>query len=243
LHVLLALSANSPVWRGRDTGFASWRAVQGQRWGVEGVPPAFRDAPDYYRRVDMLLATGVVLDRAQLYWSMRLAERHPTVEVRVADVQLDVEAAVMIAAFVRALAVVALREARDELPVPDLPVELVRAAGWQAARHGTSADLVDLTDLDGGPGGMPRMRPAEEVVGRLLDHVAPAARVVELDQVLPTVAATLIGAGGADRQRRALARGGLPELLDLLRVHTLHGARGPAPSPSSPGGRTVLSGT
>ena len=36
LHVLPALSANSPFWRGRDSGFASWRSVHTQRCPVEG---------------------------------------------------------------------------------------------------------------------------------------------------------------------------------------------------------------
>jgi carboxylate-amine ligase len=36
LHVLLALSANSPMWRGHDTGFAGWRGVHALRWGAAG---------------------------------------------------------------------------------------------------------------------------------------------------------------------------------------------------------------
>jgi carboxylate-amine ligase len=93
LHVLLALSANSPFWRGRDSGFASWRTVHAQRWPVEGPPPSFADARDYERRVDALVGSGVVMDRAMLYWHARLSERYPTVEVRIADVALDARTA------------------------------------------------------------------------------------------------------------------------------------------------------
>ena len=32
LQVLLAISANSPYWHGRDTGFASWRSQLWSRW-------------------------------------------------------------------------------------------------------------------------------------------------------------------------------------------------------------------
>ncbi|GAA3212672.1 hypothetical protein GCM10020256_12260 [Streptomyces thermocoprophilus] len=42
LPTLTALSANSPLWDGHDTGFASWRTVIFGRWPVSGMPPAFR---------------------------------------------------------------------------------------------------------------------------------------------------------------------------------------------------------
>lgn len=227
LHVLLALAANSPLWRGRDSGFASMRAVNLQRWAVEGVPPSFKDGAEYERRVDGLLATGVVIDRAQLYWSIRLSERYPTVEVRVTDVQLDVDSAVMVAALVRALVLVSMQRAAAGEPEPPVPVELLRAAGWQAARDGVTDHLVDLLPA-GGRGGSGHsavlrpavLRPAADVVGSLLDHVAPVAAVAGVDEVAPLVAAVLLGEGGAQRQRRAVARGGLPALLDLFRMHT-----------------------
>ena len=37
LPLLLGLSANSPFWRGRDSGFASFSAVHFARWPVEGL--------------------------------------------------------------------------------------------------------------------------------------------------------------------------------------------------------------
>jgi gamma-glutamyl:cysteine ligase YbdK (ATP-grasp superfamily) len=32
LPVLLAMAANSPYWRGKDTGYASWRSILWSRW-------------------------------------------------------------------------------------------------------------------------------------------------------------------------------------------------------------------
>jgi carboxylate-amine ligase len=55
------------------------------------IAPHLRDEHDYERRIAALLATGVVMDRGQLYWQMRLSDRYPTIEVRVADVALDVD--------------------------------------------------------------------------------------------------------------------------------------------------------
>ena len=213
LHVLLALSANSPLWRGTDTGFASWRGVHSLRWGTAGPPPAFVDPADYERRIDALVAAGAVLDRAQLYWTMRLAERYETVEVRVCDVQLDPATATMLAGLVRGLGARALADAAHGVPEPVLDPELVWAASWQAAREGCAGELVDLTDPRA-----PRLRPAEDVVARLLDHVAPHT---VLDPVLATLAGTLLAGGGAGAQRRAFARAGVPGLLELMRAHVL----------------------
>jgi carboxylate-amine ligase len=214
LHVLLALSANSPMWRGRDSGFASWRSIQAQRWPVEGAPPHLRDERDYERCVTALLATGVLVDRGQLYWQMRLSDRYPTVEVRVADVALDVDTAVTVAVLVRALVVTAARQAAEKAPVPPVPNELIRAASWQAARHGITGDLMDLRSaVRGGR----VLRPAHEVLHSLVDAVRPALRAAgDLDQALRGVSAALATGGGAGRQRAVLAAGGLPALLGLM---------------------------
>ena len=94
LPVLAAIGAGSPLWDGGDTGFASWRTLIFSRWPVSGPPPAFADAADYAQRAQALLDSGVIRDLGQLYWHARLSERYPTIEIRVLDVQLDVEDAV-----------------------------------------------------------------------------------------------------------------------------------------------------
>jgi carboxylate-amine ligase len=156
---------------------------------------------------------------------MRLAERYETVEVRVCDVQLDPGTATMLAALVRGLGARALADAERGVPEPVLDPELAWAASWQAAREGCAGELVDLTDPRA-----PRLRPAEDVVAGLLDHIASPAR---LDTVMTTLAGTLLAGGGAGAQRRAFARAGVPGLVGLLRAHVLQvpgdgEAKGPA---------------
>jgi len=82
LPVLVAMSANSPLWGGTDTGFASWRTVVFGRWPVSGPPPLFAGADDYDRRIQALLDTGVIRDTGQLFvspergaWSYRQMRR------------------------------------------------------------------------------------------------------------------------------------------------------------------------
>lgn len=209
LPVLVALGANSPFWDGRDTGFASWRTVVFGRWPVSGPPPFIADAAHYEERVAALLATGVIRDRRQLYWHARLCDAYPTLEIRAPDVQLDVDTAVTLAGIARALVATALREGRRGARPLDPPASILQAAGWHAARHGLSADLVDPRR------GTPAA--AAEVVGALLDHITPALNDLgDLDRVTSGVKRLLDGGTGAERQRVALADGGTEGLLDLI---------------------------
>ncbi|MFJ8693283.1 carboxylate-amine ligase [Streptomyces roseolilacinus] len=213
LPVLVAMSSNSPLWDGHDTGFASWRTVIFGRWAVSGPPPSFADAADHDRRVRTLLDSGVISDTGQIYWQARLSERYPTLEVRCTDVQLRVDAAVMFAGLIRALVTTALRAEESGAPLPDCPPELLQAANWHAARHGLSDLLMD-------PEG--RARRAGDVLCRLLDSVSPALEDAGDTREVTSLVHRLLQQGTpADLQRRALAEGGLPALADLLITETV----------------------
>lgn len=214
LHILLALSANSPFWRGRDSGFASWRSVHAQRWPVEGPPPFFDGLEDYERRVETLLHSGVIMDRAMLYWHARVSERYPTVEVRVADVALDAATAVRCASLARALVAQALSEGVLALPVPRPAPDAVRAAAWQAAHQGLGDGLLDLTPSGGR---QPRLRPASAVVLEAAEAACASLPPAERDATLSGVQVVLDEGGGAHRQRAAVRDAGMKELLRLLR--------------------------
>jgi carboxylate-amine ligase len=209
LPVLVAVGANSPLWQGRDTGFASWRTVHFERWPVQGQPPVFASLADHERRAQALLDAGVVLDRGQLYWQVRLSDQYPTVEVRAADVQLRAEDAVLVAGLARALVGTALAEQDAGRPLPDVAPELLRAAVWHAARHGLSGDLVDLRSW--------RLRPARDVVLDLLDAGRTTLDACGDTERVTRLAERLLRNGtGADRQREALSAAGMPGLVDLL---------------------------
>lgn len=161
--VLLALSANSPYWQGVDSGYASYRSQVWGRWLTAGPTAPFGDGASYHTTLDALLTTGIILDDGMIYFDARLSQKYPTVEVRVADVCLDAGDAALQAALVRALAETAVRFPHD----PEPPrVELLRAAGWQAARTGLAEDLVSPLTW--------RPAPALDVVGQLVDHVRDA---------------------------------------------------------------------
>ncbi|WAC67149.1 YbdK family carboxylate-amine ligase [Agrococcus sp. SL85] len=208
LAPLLAVTANAPIAGGADTGFASWRTGIARRLTISGVPPAFVDAADYDRRAAALIGLGTTTDAASLWWSLRLCERYPTVEVRVCDAQPTAEESVAVALLVRALVEVA---AADELPhaaAASAP-ELIDAAVWHAAKHGMGERLLH-------PGtGEPAA--AWTVVEAMVDGARPAlAASGDLARVERWLALVRREGTGAERQRAAFARG-VPALATALR--------------------------
>ncbi|WP_028048523.1 glutamate--cysteine ligase [Cellulomonas sp. URHD0024] len=185
--ILLALSGNSPSWQGRHTGYASYRSQVWGRWPTAGPTAPFGDAAGYRAVIDGLLRSGTILDEGMVYFDARLSSRYPTVEVRVADVCLDAGDAALQAALVRGLA-----DTTSE-PTAPLRTELLRAAGWRAARSGLTGDLVH--PLSGTP------VPAAEAVGALVEHVRPALVANgDVDWVEHQVAAVLRRGNGAIQQ-------------------------------------------
>ncbi|MGX1881542.1 carboxylate-amine ligase [Streptomyces sp. NPDC055287] len=208
LPVLVAMSANSPLWDGHDTGFSSWRTVIFGRWPVSGPPPHFADLADHERRVRGLLTSGIISDVGQVYWQARLSDRYPTVEVRCMDVQMRADDAVMFAGIVRALVAAAISEEKAGVPLTECPPELLHGANWYAARDGISGSLV-------APDG--RLRSAGDVICQLMDHIGPALEESGDTREVGSLVHRLLQQGtSADLQRRALAEGGLRALTDLV---------------------------
>src|SRR3954466_11367861 len=163
LPVLTALTANSPFWQGQDTGYASFRSQVWSRWPSAGPTETYRDAADYHRVVEDVLATGTILDTGMLYFDARLSAKWPTVEVRAADVALRVEDAVTLAGLVRGLLETAARAAQAGQPVPEVRSELLRVAAWRAGRSGLAGEPV--------PPETHRPAPAPDVLAALVEHV------------------------------------------------------------------------
>jgi glutamate---cysteine ligase / carboxylate-amine ligase len=196
LPVLLALSANSPFWQGRDTGYASYRHRVLSRWPVSGPTDVFGSVRAYDRHRTRLLNSAVPLDAAMFYYDARPSERQPTLEVRIADVCLDPTAAAVIAALARALVETAIREGHR--PAPEVPASLLRSWSWMASRSGIEDRLIDPT----------RETPASagDVISRLLDLVRPVlADYGEEGPVQAVVARILRHGTGAQTQRHAYA--------------------------------------
>lgn len=199
LPILVAIGANSPYWRGMDTGFASWRSIHYRMWSVQGIQPYFAGPEDYYQFLSQVLGSDVVLDAGHIGWAARLSHNYPTVEIRVADAQLRAADSVALALAIRALVETSVHQ---PLPESGLRSELLDLATWQAAKHG-----LDGNQLDPETG---RSVSPERMVGALLRRIGDALEESgDKEEVEAALGRMLADGNGARLQRESLAFGGL----------------------------------
>lgn len=213
MPLLTAISGNSPLWRGYDTGYESWRNVQLRRWSTAGCPPSFIDAADYDRRIARLIGIGGISDLALIAWDVRLSEHLPTIEFRMADAQLDAETTILIAALCRGLVTHALQKPSAPDAAADAsaeaPPELLSAAILHSAHVGLQTDVFD--PLSGG------LAPAGEAVRGFVRMLEPElSEAGDLEAVNESVSRLLHDGTGAARQRAALERDGRRALRTLF---------------------------
>ncbi|MEU7033114.1 glutamate--cysteine ligase [Streptomyces sp. NPDC046237] len=213
LPVLQSLAANSPFSLRKDTGFDSWRAVEHARWPTVGPPPVL-DERRYREVVGGLIGTGVILDDRMVYWHARPSEHVPTLEVRIADANADLDVVVLLAALVRGLAATLLPEAESHAPPPDTPSSRLLLAHRLAAAQGITG--VGLDPVSG------EEQPAERLVERLVERAAPGLESAgDMALVENTWRRLRTDGNGAARQREVLRRrGSLEDVVDALAAMT-----------------------
>ena len=218
LPMLLALTANSAVYRNADTGHASWRSVLWSRWPTAGPPPHFESAADYDAAVETMLETGVMLDDGMVYWDVRPSANFPTIEVRVADVPATVADTVLFATLVRALVMTVVEDEEQGQPVQPLVPHVLKAASWKAARYGLEGDLIDLADSHA-------LLPAPVLLDALVDLVKPALTATgDYDMVRAEVSRVVDVGNGAARQRRAWRRNhDVADVIEEVAAATVEG--------------------
>lgn len=195
LPPLIALTANSPIWEGEVTPWASRRFVLASRWPTVMPAPPARSVEEYDRLVGRAVARGQALDSRSVYFLARLSPRYPTIEVRAADMCLTVDEAVAYAGLVRALVGTAVDEVATGQRVEPVQQELLRRSCRSAARVGLDGMM---TDPQTG-----RQVPAWELIDALVARVRPRL-LAHGDEARVLTAIDRIRAvgGGADRQRR-----------------------------------------
>jgi carboxylate-amine ligase len=198
LHLapLLALSANSPFWRGEATGLASTRTAVFAAFPRSGPPPRFRDYADFAEVVGQLEKTGCIADYTHIWWDVRLHPRLGTIEFRMCDAVTRVEDAVALTAFCQALVKHFCEQYERGEEIPSFHRILTTENKWLVARYGLEAPLMDLTT------GRRNRVPAAQLVRRALRVLEPHARELGSERELEGVREILSRGNGAERQLR-----------------------------------------
>jgi carboxylate-amine ligase len=202
LPLLLALSANSPYWQGRDTGLASARTPLFQAFPRVGIPRVFSSYADWVRSVDLLIASDALEDHTYLWWDVRLQPRWGTVEIRIMDAQVSVEQTSALVALVQSLVRLEVLEGYASSRVLHAQ-EVLEENRFLAARDGAAAELIDP---DRGTR-VPLAEIVEDVVDACMPHAVELGCADELALVRelvrkPSAAHQRQLAGEDDDQRR-----------------------------------------
>jgi glutamate---cysteine ligase / carboxylate-amine ligase len=207
LAALLALSANSPFWNGQDSSYASYRHQVWGRWPSSGPTAPFGTTQAYRETIRQMVRSGVLIDPGMVYFDARLSERYPTIEIRIADVCLRADDAVLVAGLARALVETEARAWRDGKPAGPARTELLRLAGWRASRSGLGDTLVH--PVTGEP------EPATSVIRMLTGHCRDAlADAGDAGTAAALLSGLLERGNGAAFQRDAHRRSGrLPDVI------------------------------
>jgi carboxylate-amine ligase len=140
LPLVLALSANSPYFEGRDTGMRSIRAEVLGFLPRHGAPPAFRDYAGWEAFVERVTASGLAKDYTSFWWDVRLHPRFGTLEIRAPDQATSPERTASLVRVLHALCEWALSAPPREFE----PAErgIYQQNRWAAARFGPHGKLI-----------------------------------------------------------------------------------------------------
>lgn len=205
--LLIALSSNSPFWRGEDTRLASTRIKIFEIFPRSGLPPVFRNWADFERHIGTLVASGSVPDYSWCWWDVRPHQRFGTVEVRALDAQTDAVYTASLTALIQC--VVATAEDHD-LENPLLTAE----NKWRAARFGMDATFYDFTrghEIE-----------ARAMARSLVEKLRGTSQDLGCEEELARICEILDRGTGAELQRAAFeTSGSLEGVVDHLVAGTV----------------------
>jgi glutamate---cysteine ligase / carboxylate-amine ligase len=179
VHVplLLALSTNSPFWRGDVTGLDSTRTPIFRTFPRVGIPPRYDNFDDWQKRIDFMVRAKALGDYTYLWYDVRPHPNFGTVEIRVMDSQTRVEHTLALAALVQAMVKELAEHFEAGKRLSRYPYEMLDENKWLAARHGLGGQLVDLPKTNR----VPVVDLARRVMKRLRPHAEDLGSATELD--------------------------------------------------------------
>lgn len=208
---MLALSASSPYWEGRDTGLASSRSKVFEGLPTAGLPAPIENWEDFERFMETLVSSAAISSVREVWWDVRPHPDFGTVELRMCDGIPTMSEICAIAAVAQSLVSWLDGMIDRGYTLPRHREWVLRQNKWRAGRHGLDTDLI--IDDSG------RLQSIQAAVEDLLEELAPTARKLGCGDELARVEGILRGGGSYARQRAAAAATGpedLKAVVDLL---------------------------
>ena len=222
---LLALSANSPFWMGRNTGLKSYRTKVFERFPRTGIPPVFPTPAEFDEFVRILVATNSIDNGKKIWWDLRPHPFFETIEFRVCDIPMRLDETVAIAALVQAICAKLYELRLRNLGFRKYSNALILENKWRASRWGVEGKLIDF--------GNESEVPFRSLMDELLEFVDGVVDELGSRREVESIRWILENGSGADRQLRVFQQNGgdLRGVVDYICEETCHGIELPTPVP------------
>ncbi len=195
LPAFIALSANSPFWRGHETEHVAYRHRILAAAPNYGLPETFRDWADFERFYYAALKSDMIRHFKDIHWDIRPHPDFGTIEIRTMDAASDLRSLHALVAFARSLAVAMARASDDDvrsvLPLK-LPTWVSLENCYRASHRGLDAEFI--ADDQG------NHRSLRALIDDLLEFCAPVAAEIGEAHGLDLVRELLDGQLGYARQ-------------------------------------------
>jgi len=139
---LLALSASSPFWQGKDTGLASSRVTIFEALPTAGHPCTFKDWQEFEAFYDAMVTSRSISSIKDIWWDIRPQPNYGTVEIRICDGPATLRETLSIVALVQCLYHWFDQQYRDKKEFMPPPYWMLRDNKWKAARYGLEAEII-----------------------------------------------------------------------------------------------------
>jgi len=223
---LLALSANSPFWRGHDTGLASSRATVFEAQPTAGHPCVIASWSEFEAYFEAAKACRAITGIKDIWWDIRPQPDYGTIELRICDVPSTLTEIVALVALVHAMAHHSDRELRKKNVFRPQTDWVTRENKWRALRWGLDAECV--LDAAGAH------RPMREDLAAILAKLDPIARDLGTQPEFDVIRHVVEAGPGCVRQRAEFAATGSSEAVARRIVADFEGdcwRRATAPAP------------
>ena len=213
---ILALSTNSPFWRGMKTGLKSYRAKVFDKFPRTNIPDAFGSWSEFEAFVDLLIKTNCLDNAKKIWWDIRPHPFFSTIEIRVCDIPLRAEETLAIAALIQATAVKLYNLHERNQDFRQYSRALLMENKWRAVRYGLDGKLIDF--------GKQQEVPERELILEYLDLVDDVVDGLDSRAEIEYIRHMLETGTGADRQLRVFEEtGDLKAVVDYMVKETSAG--------------------
>jgi glutamate---cysteine ligase / carboxylate-amine ligase len=194
---LQSLSASSPFWGGKDTGYASNRALMFQQLPTAGLPFQFDRWEQLEAYTADMMHTGVIDQFDEIRWDLRPSPRLGTLEMRICDGSSNLTEVKAFTAMIQCLVEHFSTMLDEGKETPRLQPWFAQENKWRSARYGMDAIIITSARGD--------EELVTDAVEGMLVELEPVAERLGCAEELDGVR-TILRKGASYQRQRAVAR-------------------------------------